>query len=112
MFNVTDGPEPLSDILSKLMVVRGYSQAHGHRMLENTWKTVVGEPEVYQTQIGEVRHGVLSVTVAHSVLLEELAAFRKAKLVRCLRSGALGTMIHDIRFRLGSVELHVEDKLA
>lgn len=93
----------LSDILGELIVVRGYSQTHAQRVLENAWRIAVGEPYCYQTRIGEVRHGVLNVTVAHSALLGELAAFQKAKLIESLRSSALGTTIHDIRFRVGPV---------
>ena len=43
-----------------------------------------------QTRLGEVRRGVLNVTVAHSTLLEELMAFRKPALLAALRSGAPG----------------------
>jgi hypothetical protein len=103
------GPQSLSDILGELVVVRGYSRAHAGRVLENAWNIAVGEPYCYLTQIGAVRHGVLNVTVAHSTLLEELMAFRKATLVAFLRSGALGTAIHDIRFRVGSVAIDVKD---
>jgi hypothetical protein len=45
----------------------------------------------------------LSITVAHSALLEELAAFRKAELLAALRRDAPSTPIHDIRFRVGPV---------
>jgi hypothetical protein len=44
------------------------------------------------------------VTVAHSTLLEELAAFRKPTLLAALRRDAPGTLIHDIRFRVGPID--------
>ena len=103
MSNAIRGPQSLSDILGELIVVRGYSRAWARKVLENAWNTAVGEPQCYQTQIGEVHHGVLNVTVAHSTLLEELVAFRKSKLVASLRTGALGTAIHDIQFRVGLI---------
>jgi hypothetical protein len=109
MSNMICGPQLLSDILSELIVVRGYSRAHAGRILENAWNIAVGEPYCYLTQIGEVRHGVLNVTVAHSTLLEELMAFRKTRLVAFLRSGGLGTAIHDIRFRVDSIAFDVKD---
>ena len=43
-----------------------------------------GRAACRQTQLGEVRRGVLNVTVAHSALLEELAAFRKPALLAAL----------------------------
>ena len=83
----------------------------GSAELENAWNTAMGEPHCHQTRVGEVRHGVLNVTVAHSALLEELVAFRKAALLASLQSGAPGTAMQDIRFRVGSVVLETEPAL-
>lgn len=108
MFNVIHGVQSLSDILGELIVARGYSQTHAQRVLQNAWRIAVGEPLCYQTQIGEVRRGVLNVGVTHSAVLEELAAFQKAKLVKALRSSAPGITIHDIRFRVGLITFDTE----
>ena len=72
------GPRPLSDILGELFTVRGYGRLRARQELENAWNKAVGEPCCHQTRLGEVRRGVLNVTVAHSTLLEELSAFRKS----------------------------------
>jgi hypothetical protein len=97
------GPRPLSDILGELFTVRGYGRLRVRQELEDAWNTAVGEPYCRQTRLGEVRRGVLNVTVAHSTLLEELSAFRKPALLSALRLGAPATTIHDIRFRVGTV---------
>ncbi len=97
------GPRPLSDILGELFTVRGYGRLRARQELEDAWKRAVGEPYCRQTRLGEVRRGVLNVTVAHSTLLEELSAFRKPSLLKALRSDAPATTIHDIRFRVGPV---------
>ena len=97
------GPRALSEILGELFTARGYGRFFVRQELEDAWKAAVGEPECRQTQLGEVRRGVLNVTVSHPALLEELAAFRKPALLAALRSGAPGTTIHDIRFRVGTV---------
>jgi Dna[CI] antecedent, DciA len=102
------GPRALSDILGELFTVRGYSRLRARQELEDAWNAAVGEPNCCQTQLGEVRLGVLNVTVAHSTLLEELAAFRKPALLAALRSDAPATTIHDIRFRVGAVALAAE----
>jgi predicted nucleic acid-binding Zn ribbon protein len=102
------GPKPLSEILGELFTVRGYGRLRARQELEDAWNAAVGEPCCRQTRLGEVRRGVLNVTVAHSTLLEELAAFRKPALLAALRSGAPATTIHDIRFRVGTVVLEVE----
>jgi predicted nucleic acid-binding Zn ribbon protein len=96
------GPRALSEILGELFTVRGYGRFLAQRELEEAWNAAVGEPQCRQTQLGEVRRGVLNVTVSHSALLEELAAFRKPELLAALRSGVSGTTIHDIRFRVGA----------
>ena len=96
------GPRALSEILGELFTVRGYGRSWVRQELEDAWNAAVGEPLCRQTQLGEVRRGVLNVTVSHPALLEELAAFRKSELLAALRSGAPGTAIHDIRFRVGT----------
>jgi hypothetical protein len=103
------GPRALSEILGELFTVRGYGRFWAQHELEEAWNTAVGEPLCRQTQLGEVRRGVLNVTVAHPALLEELAAFRKPELLAALRRGAPGTTIHDIRFRVGPVEAVAEE---
>jgi predicted nucleic acid-binding Zn ribbon protein len=102
------GPRPLSEILGDLFTVRGYGRLLARQELEDAWNRAVGEPCCRETRLGEVRRGVLNVTVAHSTLLEELAAFRKPALLAAVRAGTPATTIHDIRFRVGSVVLEVE----
>src|SRR5271170_7376015 len=99
------GPRPLSEILGELFTVRGYGRLRARQELEDAWNAAVGEPSCRQTRLGEVRRGVLNVTVAHSTLLEELAAFRKPALLAALRSGAPATTIHDIKFQVGTIVL-------
>jgi predicted nucleic acid-binding Zn ribbon protein len=95
------GPRALADILGELFAARGYGRSLARQELEDAWSAAVGEPLCRQTHLGEVRRGVLNVSVSHPALLEELAAFRKAELLTALRQGAPGTTIHDIRFRVG-----------
>src|SRR5579883_3024171 len=97
------GPLALSEILGELFTVRGYGRFRARVELEQAWAAALGEPLCRQTELGEVRRGVLNVTVSHPALLEELAAFSKPRLLAALRSDASGTTIHDIRFRVGAV---------
>jgi hypothetical protein len=90
--------------LGELFAARGYGRLRARRELEAAWDAAVGEPGCHQTLVGEVRRGVLNVTVAHPALLEELAAFRKPALLAALRRQAPGTLVHDIRFRVGPVD--------
>jgi hypothetical protein len=97
------GPKPLSDILGELFAARGLGRLRAQAELETAWNAAVGEPACHQTRLGEVRRGVLNVTVAHPALLEELAAFQKPTLLAALRQNVTGMVIHDIRFRVGPV---------
>src|SRR5271165_6310824 len=97
-------PRALSELLGELFTVRGYGRLRALSELEEVWNTAVGEPHCHQTRLGDVRRGVLNVTVAHPTLLEELAAFRKPALLQALRASVVGTTIHDIRFRIGPID--------
>jgi predicted nucleic acid-binding Zn ribbon protein len=97
------GPRALSEILGELFTARGYGRLQALGELERAWNSAVGEPHCHETRVGELRRGVLSVTVAHPTLLQELAAFRKAEILQALRASTIGTAIEDIRFRIGPV---------
>lgn len=96
-------PAALGDVLGRLIVARGYGRLRGGAELEEAWATAVGPDVAARTKVGGVRHGVLTITVAHPTLLGELAAFRKAELLKALRRDAPGTVVHDLRFRVGPV---------
>src|SRR3954453_20358534 len=98
------GPKALAEILGELFAARGFGRLRALKELEDAWDAAVGEPGCRQTKVGEVRRGVLNVTVAHPTLLEELAAFQKPALLAALRRDAPGTLIHDIRFRVGPID--------
>src|SRR5271166_6320522 len=97
------GPRALSEVLGELFTVRGYGRLQACSELEQAWNCAVGEPYCHETRVGELRRGILSVTVAHPTLLQELAAFRKTEILKALRTSAPGTTIEDIRFRIGPV---------
>lgn len=98
------GPRSVSDVLGELFATRGYGRLRALKELEEAWNGAVGEPGCRQTRVGDVRRGVLTVTVAHPTLLEELAAYQKPALLAALRQNAPGTVIHDIRFRVGPID--------
>ncbi len=98
------GPKPLGEVLGRLFAARGYGRSGAAGELERAWADAVGTAAGGQTRLGGVRRGVLSVTVAHPALLEELAAFRKAELLAALRQTGPGAAIREIRFRVGPVD--------
>ncbi len=98
------GPRPLSEALAELFAARGLGRIQSAKRLEDAWNAAVGEPNCRQTKVGEVRRGVLNVTVAHSSLLEELAAFQKPRILEALRQNMPDVQVLDIRFRVGPIE--------
>src|SRR3954451_15850154 len=91
------GPKPLAEILGELFAARGFGRLRALKELEDAWNAAVGEPGCRQARVGEVRRGVLDVTVDQPTLLEELAAFQKPSLLAALRRDVPETVIHDIR---------------
>lgn len=98
------GPVALGEALGHLFASRGLARRRAASELEAAWEAAVGPAAACQTRLGGVRHGVLTVTVAHPTLLEELSAFRKPALLASLRKGAPGTAVQDLRFRVGPVD--------
>jgi predicted nucleic acid-binding Zn ribbon protein len=99
------GARPLGDALSALFASKGFARLRAAGELEYAWIAAAGDSVAKQTKLGGVRHGVLLVTVGHSALLEELAAFRKSELLAALRAKVPGLSLQDIRFRVGPVDL-------
>jgi predicted nucleic acid-binding Zn ribbon protein len=98
------GPEGLAEILSRLFTARGWGRRQGRLHLEKAWEEVAGEELAAQTRVGALRRGVLEVTVANAVLLQELTHFHKRRLLEQLRLKLPSTPITDLRFRAGVIE--------
>lgn len=108
-----EGPEPLSEILSRLFTARGWGRRQDRLRLEQAWAEAVeevtgprrkGGPDIArQTSVGSLRRGVLEVLVGNAALLQELASFHKRKLLEALRRRLSGVTLTDLRFRAGVV---------
>ena len=98
------GPRALGDLLGELFAARGFNQVRAATELEAAWEQVIGELGAKQTQVSGLRHGVVTVTVAHPTLLQDLAAFRKLELLEALRAKMPGVKLQDLRFRIGKIE--------
>jgi hypothetical protein len=98
------GPEKLDEILSRLFTARGLGRRQGRLHLEKAWLEAAGKEAAAQTRVGNLRRGVLEITVGNAVLLQELTHFHKRRLLEQLRQRLPGTTITDLRFRAGVVD--------
>src|SRR5262249_34019016 len=96
------GPEPLSEILSRLFTARGWGRRQDRLRLEQAWAAAAGPDLAPHTRVGPLRRGVLEVEVANAVLLQELAHYHKRRLLGELRKRLVGVTITDVRFRAGA----------
>jgi Dna[CI] antecedent, DciA len=103
-------PQALTNVLMELNATHSFSQACVRQVLEDAWNAAVGKPQCYQTKISRLHRGVLNVTVADSILLGELVAFRKAGLIAALKRSGLGIAIHDISFRVQPAPFDAKEK--
>jgi predicted nucleic acid-binding Zn ribbon protein len=100
------GPEPLSEILSRLFTARGWGRRQDRLRLEEAWAAAVAACGLAadETRVAALRRGVLEVVVSSGVLLQELAHYHKRRLLEQLRRRLTGTTVTDLRFRAGVVK--------
>jgi predicted nucleic acid-binding Zn ribbon protein len=104
MYRVTEnfGPEPLGEILARLITARGWGRRQARLHLERAWAAAVGAEHEEQTRVLGFRRGVFEVEVNSPVLLQELASYQKRKLLAKLRASLPNHTLTDLRFRAGT----------
>ncbi len=73
----------------------------GRLVVEEAWVQAAGPELAAQTQVIGVRQGVVTIAVGDSILLQELAGFRRRELLEALRKHI--PEVRDLRFRFGNV---------
>lgn len=71
--------------------------------MEQAWQAAAGDAVARVTELGVLRRGVLEVIVGSSVLLQELAHYRKGGLLEAMQEALGRARVSDLRFRLGAV---------
>lgn len=95
-------PVTLDAVLGPLFVARGWGRKTERSKLEDAWAEAVGPETMPQTRVLGLKRGTLEVEVKSSILMQELAQFRKRSLLTALRAKLLGQTITDIKFRAGA----------
>ncbi|MCH5375138.1 MAG: DUF721 domain-containing protein, partial [Planctomycetes bacterium] len=71
--------------------------------LGSVWNDAVGAELGGQTRLGNLRRGVLEVTVGNSAVMQELT-FMKREILKDLKRLVPEQKIRDLRFRVGPVD--------
>ncbi|MCC7475321.1 MAG: DUF721 domain-containing protein [Pirellulales bacterium] len=95
-------PRSIRDVVAQLIAARGYGRIQADADFAATWKGIVGEPLAQYTQPGRVRRGMLEVTAANSMTIQELT-FQKTDILRKLQAELPEAKIRDLKIRVGSI---------
>jgi predicted nucleic acid-binding Zn ribbon protein len=91
----------VSEVISQLLVKKGYAQVQTAAAYEAAWQKAAGPRLGPQSRAGNVKRGVLEVTVKNSAVLQELQ-FMKVQLIKSLAQSAPESKIKDVKFRVGT----------
>lgn len=97
------GPKRIGSILAQTIARSGFAQQTVAAEIVAAWQAAVDSKLLKFTRVGQVRRGTLQITVANSVIMQELT-FRKTELLAQLAQRAASHNIKSIRFRTGNVE--------
>jgi predicted nucleic acid-binding Zn ribbon protein len=95
-------PKKIGDVLAQLITARGYGRIQADAELVAAWSSAAGQPLARFTRPGQVRRGVLEVTVSNSTIVQELT-FQKERILTALQAELSHAHIRDLRFRIGAV---------
>lgn len=95
-------PKKISDVLAQLITARGYGRIQADANFAAAWQVAVGPVLAKYTHPGRLRRGVLEVTIANSMTVQELT-FQKQQVLAKLQTELPDARIRDLRFRIGSI---------
>ena len=95
-------PQKADRVVAKLLARRGYGNVLAESALVAAWQQAAGELFASQTRVGQIRRGVLTVTVSSSLWMQELT-FERDEILARLQGLAGKHEIRALRFVLGTV---------
>ena len=109
--DAAQGPQQLSQSVSKLLSLRGIAQQRGYQELDEIWRELVSSQIAQQTRVLDVQRSVLRISVNNAPLLSELVLFHRTKLLKQLQEQHPELSIKAIKFWLQEekVDTHKED---
>jgi predicted nucleic acid-binding Zn ribbon protein len=86
-----------------LITARGYGRIQASADFNAAWRSAAGEKLAPYTLPGRLKRGVLEITVANSIVIQELT-FQKQKLLADLQDQLPDARIRDVKFRIGRID--------
>ena len=95
-------PKPVAEVLAQLIQRRGYAQVRAGNDWNEAWAAAAGPAFATVTEVGALRRGVLEVTAANSLVMQELT-FEKERILTDLQTTLPDAGIKQLRFRVGRI---------
>jgi predicted nucleic acid-binding Zn ribbon protein len=95
-------PKPVGEVIAQLVQRRGYAQVRSGGEWNQAWREAAGEAFAAVTEVGLLRRGVLEVTAANSLVVQELG-FEKERILAALQAACPSAGLKRLRFRVGQV---------
>jgi predicted nucleic acid-binding Zn ribbon protein len=95
-------PKKIGDVMAQVITARGYGRVQSIENLAMAWRTAAGETLARFSCPGQLKRGLLDVTVGNSTTIQELT-FQKQEILTALRAQLPDTKIRDLRFRVGAI---------
>ena len=90
-------------MIADVMVRRGYTRSMTTSAYVEAWQSATDDVLSTASRPGNLRRGVLEVTVRNSAVLQELT-FQKKKILKVLNKQITDQTIVDLRFRVGNID--------
>jgi predicted nucleic acid-binding Zn ribbon protein len=96
-------PKSIGNVIAQVLTARGYGRIQADTNFAAAWQTAIGPALAKFTLPGRLRRGVLEITVANSMTVQELT-FQKQQILKQLQTNQPDAKIRDLRFRIGSIK--------
>lgn len=95
-------PKTIGNILAQLITARGYGRLQADADFADAWSKAIGPALAKFTRAGRLRRGILEITAANSLTIQELT-FQKQQVLQKLQVELPDAKIRDLRFRVGNI---------
>ncbi len=95
-------PKKIGDVLAQLITARGYGRVQSIENLAAAWQAAAGDALARFSRPGQLKRGVLEITVTNSTIVQELT-FQKQQILTTLQTQLPDAKIRDLRLRVGAI---------